>query len=243
MTSSRKAAAGVFALVWCVLVPAAATAQTKQEDTRPHGRKSGTYVALGMAYWQGNIFSPSSLTHWNVDLSGAAYDLMSLGIEADVYLPRAFIVSGFSIAYRKDAVRSADAGHMLSVTLFRDFNLKVLAVKAGGGVEWGIPSLNFDQTQFDVVTDGTERYRHTYPARNANVPAGARPNGALYPFVVVSVVERPGPLLLEVGMRVNLIRFNFDDYEVRPVDQVTRAFTDRRVMVPYLFANVGVRLF
>jgi len=243
MTSSRTVAAGALALVWCVLVPAAATAQTGQVDTEQHGRKSGTYVTLGLGYWQGTLFSPSSLTHWNVDLSGAGQDLMSLGVAADVYFPRAFIVSGFSFGYRKDAVRSTDAGHMLSAALFRDADLKVLALKAGGGVEWGIPSLTFDQTQFDVATDGTQRYRHTYPARNANLPVGAKPNGALYPFVVVSAVERPGPLLLEIGMRVNLITFNFDDYEIRPGDQVTRTFTDRRVMVPYLFANVGVRLF
>jgi hypothetical protein len=44
-------------------------------------------------------------------------------------------------------------------------------------------------------------------------------------------------------MRVNLMQFHFDDYEVRPGDQVTRVFDERRMTVPYLFANVGLRLF
>ena len=44
-------------------------------------------------------------------------------------------------------------------------------------------------------------------------------------------------------MRVNVMQFHFDDYEVRRGDQVTRAFDARRVLVPYLFANIGFRLF
>jgi hypothetical protein len=44
-------------------------------------------------------------------------------------------------------------------------------------------------------------------------------------------------------MRVNVMQFHFDDYEVRRGDQVTRAFGERRVLVPYLFANIGLRLF
>ena len=132
---------------------------------------------------------------------------------------------------------------MLSATLFHDFDLKAIAIKAGGGAEWGVPALTFDQTEFDTAADGTVRYRHTYPGRNSYVPVGARRNGVLYPFLVLSAVQRPGPLLFEIGMRVSLITFHFDDYEVRSGDQVTRAFEERVVMVPYLFANFGLRLF
>ena len=103
--------------------------------------------------------------------------------------------------------------------------------------------MTFDQTEFAYAADGTVRYRHTYPRRNSQVPVGTRSNGALYPFAVVSAVTRPGPFLLEVGMRVNLIGFHFDDYEVRPGGQVTRAFAERRVKMPLLFANVGFRIF
>ena len=57
----------------------------------------------------------------------------------------------------------------------------------------------------------------------------------------MSAVTRPGPFLFEVGMRVNLIDFRFDDYEVRAGDQVTRAFAERRVKMPLLFANIGIK--
>ena len=39
------------------------------------------------------------------------------------------------------------------------------------------------------------------------------------------------------------MQFHFDDYEVRRGDQVTRVLDEHRVMVPYLFANIGLRLF
>jgi hypothetical protein len=244
MSRPRGAVAATLALVCCVLAPATLPAQTEPTEGSPGGRRPGTYIKLGLAYWQGDIFSESSLTRWSGDLFGADYALTSVGLEVDTYLPWAsFPISGFAIAYRKDALSSRQAGHMLSGTLFHDFDLKVVAVKVGGGVEWGLPSLNFDQTEYEYVADGTVRYRHTYPGRNSEIPVGARPNGITYPFLALSLVERPGRLLLEFGMRVNFIRFHFDDYEVRPGDQVMRAFDEKQVRVPYLFANIGLRLF
>jgi hypothetical protein len=75
------------------------------------------------------------------------------------------------------------------------------------------------------------------------VPGDVESGGMMYPFFGVSAIQRPGPVLFEFGMRVNLMQFHFDDYEVRRGDQVTRAFDERRVLVPYLFANIGFRLF
>jgi hypothetical protein len=243
MTRHRKHLTGAFALVWWLALPTGVAAQDKQPEESSSGRKSGTYLKLGLAYWQGDIFSESSLTQWNVDLFGADYNLTSLNLECETYFRRAFLVSGLSLGYRKDALRSADTGHMLSGMLFHDFNLKVLALKVGGGVEWGIPSMNFDRTEFDYTVQDAVRYRHTYPGRNARVPVGVKTSGMMYPFFGLSAVQRPGPLLLEFGMRVNFMQFHFDDYEVRRGDQVTRAFDEDRVMVPYLFANIGFRLF
>jgi hypothetical protein len=244
MTRNRTRPGGVLALAACLLLPASALSQPTSAGDEPPGRKSGTYVKMGLAHWQGDVFNESSLTQWNVDLFGADYNLTSLNVEVETYFRGAFLVSGFSIGYRKDALRYTDSGHMVSGTVFRDLDLKVLALKVGGGVEWGIPSLNFDQTEFDVAADGTVRYRHTYPGRNTHVPfVGTKSDGAVYPFFELSVVQRPGAVLFEAGMRTNLIRFHFDDYEVRTGDQVTRAFAERRVLVPYLFANFGVRLF
>lgn len=247
MTTSMARFAGLAALVSCVLAPAAAFAQYRtlpaEESTSDAGGKRGVYLKTGLSYWQGDIFSETSLTQWNVDLFGAEYDLTSVNLELEAYLGKGLIVPGLTLGYRKDAIRTREAGHMVSAALFAGVDLKLVMIKAGGGAEWGVPAMTFDQTEFAYGVDGTVRYRHTYPIRNAQVPVGTRSNGALYPFAVVSAVTRPGPFLFEVGMRVNLVGFRFDDYEIRPGDQMTRAFTERRVRMPLLFANVGIGFF
>jgi hypothetical protein len=132
---------------------------------------------------------------------------------------------------------------MFSAMLFHEFNLGFAGLKAGGGAEWGMPSLNFDRTEFDTSEPGVLRYRHTHPNRNVDVPfVGTTEDGAVYPFFEASLVQRPWFLLFEAGVRVNLIEFNFDDYEVRN-DDVTHDFRRTREMAPILFVNVGVKLF
>jgi hypothetical protein len=235
---------GLLVSAVLLALPAQVLAQQPREEEPGRGRRPGTYAKLGLAHWQGNIFSEGSLTQWTVDLFGAKYDLTSVNLEIERYFRGTFLFSGFSIGYRKDAVQYFDSGHMFSAGLFRDVDFKLAALKAGGGMEWGLPSLNFDQTEFDFASDGTVRYRHTHPGRNAYVPfVGTKSDGAIYPFVELSAVQRPGSLLLEAGMRVNVIGFHFDDYEVSPADQVRHAFTQSRVLVPYLFVKVGIRLF
>jgi hypothetical protein len=232
-----------LAVVASVLLPAGLEAQVAPDAEG--GRKAGTYINTGLAHWQGNIFSEGALTQWNVNLFEAGYNLTSLNVEIESYFGDTFLqLSGFSFGYRKDVIRRADSGHMFSVTLFRDVDFNVFGLKAGGGLEWGMPSLNFDRTEFDVAQDGTVRYRHTHPDRNADVPLiGTATDGALYPFVELSVVQRPWIFLTEAGVRINVIGFNFDDYEVSTADVVTHAFRRERVLVPYLFVNMGFRLF
>jgi hypothetical protein len=247
MTAAVVRFARLTTLVVCMLAPVAAYGQYRPLDTEADdsgkGGKPGGYLKAGLAYWQGNVLSEGALTSWNFDLFGAESDLTSANVEIEAYLGRHLIVPGFTIGYRKDAIRTREAGHLVYGALFAAADLKLLMIKAGGGGEWGVPSMAFDQTVFTTLADGTVRYRHSYPTRNAQVPVGTRSNGVLYPFAVLSVVTRPGPFLLEVGMRVNLVGFSFDDYEVRPGDRVTRTFTERRVAMPLLFANVGFKLF
>ena len=97
-------------LVGCLLMPAAGSAQTTAPDDSSNGRRSGTYFKPGLAYWQGDIFSESSLTHWDVDLFGAEYNLTSLGLEFETYFSNAPLISGFAIGYRKDSLRSTRYG-------------------------------------------------------------------------------------------------------------------------------------
>lgn len=228
-----------------MLLPLNLQAQQLVQQDPDGGRKSGTYLKAGLAYWQGDIFSRGRFTKWNVDLFGAEYNLTSVNVEIETYFHETLLqLSGFSIGYRKDAIRHIDSGHMISGKLFRDIDLKAIALKAGGGIEWGMPSLNFDQTEFQFFDDGAVRYRHTHPDRNADVPfVGTTTDGAVYPFVELSAAQRPGALLIEAGMRINFIGFQFEDYEVSAADDLTYALTRKRVLVPYVFMNLGLRMF
>jgi hypothetical protein len=228
-----------LALIFCLLLPARLVAQPVQAD--PDGApKSGTYLKAGFAHWQGDLDSRGSLSDWSVDLFGVDYNLTSVNVAIDHYFGSA---GGFSVGYRKDALGYLDAGHMFSASLFGSADLKVVALKIGGGLEWGMPSLNFDVTELETTRDGTVRYRHTYPERNADVPfVGTKTDGALYPFIELSAGQRSSVFLLEAGVRINIIGFHFDDYEVSARDEVRYAFARKRMLIPYLFANFGIRL-
>ncbi|HSC28151.1 MAG TPA: hypothetical protein VLD67_12805 [Vicinamibacterales bacterium] len=236
---------GLFVLMWCLALPPNALAgQPPQQEAANPPSARGTYLKIGLAHWQGDIFKEGILTQWTVDLFGADYNLTSVNAQIETYFGGPFLISGFSIGYRKDDVRFTSSGHMVNATLFRDIGVKAVAIKAGGGIEWGVPSLNFDQTQFAYAGDGTVRYRHTYPDRNARVPfVRTATGGSLYPFVELSVVHRPGALLLEGGIRINFIGFHFDDYEVSPGGDLTHVFHEGTMTLPYLFVNLGIKLF
>lgn len=236
---------GALTLITFLVWPTTVWGQEPSENGLDGNRKPGTYLQVGIAHGQGNIFRRSSLTDWDVALFGTDYDLVSAKLEVETYFSDTFLqLSGFSIGYRKDGVRRAEWGHLFSGSLFRDFDVKLFAVKVGAGLEWGMPSLNFDKTEFAFADDGTVRYRHTYIHRNADVPfVGTTVDGAVYPIVEVSIVQRPSFLVFEVGMRLGITRFNIDDFEVGPADQLLQASGRKRVLVPYLFADVGLRLF
>lgn len=206
-------------------------------------RKHGTYIKGQLAHWQGNIFG-KSLTEWKGNLFGSDYDLTSVGVEIETYFAKNHILlSGFSVGYRKDDLRYADYGHMFNVKTFRTFDLKVIEIKPSVGVEWGMPSASFDKTHFNYGTDGSLNYRHTYPVKNAPVPfVRVQRNGALYPFGELSLQKRAGPVLIETGMRVNVIMFGIDNYSVKN-DHVEYDFVNKRMPSPYLFASIGLKLF
>ena len=182
ITRCRGRFVGSIVLVASLSLP---TIGEAQERPAASPRKPGTYLQAGIAHGQGNLFSGSSLTQWDVELFGTDYDLVSAKLEFESYFSDTFLqLSGFSLGYRKDGVNRAEWGHMLSASFFRDFDAKVFAVKVGAGVEWGLPSINFDQTEFAFADDGLVRYRHTYMHRNADIPfVGTTVDGAVYPFV------------------------------------------------------------
>ena len=229
-------------LIFCLLLPAGVAAQSAEGDSNGGG-KAGTYLKGGVAHWQGDLDKKGSLVadDWSVDLFGVGYNLTSVSVALEHYFGHA---AGVSVGYRKDALGYDNAGHLFSASLFGSADFKVLALKIGGGLEWGMPALNFDVTELEASRDGTVRYRHTYPERNADVPfVGTTSDGALYPFVELSAVQRPSIFLFEVGMRINIMGFHFDDYEVSARDEVRYAFARKRMLIPYLFANFGLRMF
>ena len=241
MTLRRLACVSTLVLV----LPASLAAQQPRQADSPAQRQGGTYLKLGLAHAQGNIFSSRSLTRWEGNLFGSDFNLTSIAVEIDTYFDHRHLqLSGWSLGYRKDALRYRDSGHMVHAGLFRSFNLTVFELRTSGGVEWGVPSLNFDSTTFDDRDDGTVRYNHTYLVKNANIPfIGLKKDGAVYPFVELSVVQRPGRFLLEGGMRVNIVGFRFDDYEVDATDTLRYDFNEKKVLMPYLFVNLGLKLF
>ena len=229
------------------VLPASAAAQAPQAEESPRESQGGTYLKLGLGHWQGDIFSSSSLTRWDLSVFGSKANLTSAMLEVETYFdrPRLFgLLSGFSLGYRKDALRRRESGHMVHAGLFRSTNIASFELRGSGGAEWGVPSLNFDSTEFDYHADGAVRYNHTYPIKNANVPLlGTAQDGVLYPYLEFSVVQRPWVFLLEGGIRMNIVGFQFDDYEVDVNDDVTYSFRSGKVLIPYLFVNLGLRLF
>ena len=207
------------------------------------GRKHGTYFKLELVRWQGDIFGKNSITRWEGNLFGSDYNLTSVGGEVETYFNRTHLqLSGWSAGYRKDDLRY-NAGHMFSGTVFRSFNLKIFEIKPSVGMEWGMPATSFDKTKFDYGKSGVVHYRRTYPVKNSNVPfVGTRKDGAIYPFVGLSILQRPGPILFETGMRINIINFGIDEYNIVS-DHITYDFKNKKILVPYLFISIGVKMF
>lgn len=215
-----------------------------QSDDKPSENKHGTYLKVDLAHWQEDIFGKNSLTEWKGNLFGSDYNLTSAGFDIETYFQNSHVgLSGWSVGYRKDDLRYMDSGHMFNGKVFGSLNLKIFELKPSVGMEWGMPSATFDKTRFDYGQNGAVSYQHTYPIKNAGVPfVGTKRDGAFYPFAELSVVERPGPFILEAGMRVNVIRFGIDDYSIKS-DKITYDFKSRELPVPYLFASVGIKMF
>jgi hypothetical protein len=238
--TGRMNVARGLALGVCLLLPASLAAQPSSDDAEG-GRHSRTYFKGGVAHWQGDLENEGRLAGRSVDLFLVDYSISSAAAAIEHYFSDAV---GFSVGYRKDGLGYMDTGHMFHASLFGAAHVKVTTLKFGGGIEWGMPSLNFDVTKLEDNGDGTVRYRHTHPQRNADVPfVGTGTDGALYPFLELSALERRSIFLFEAGVRFNIIGFQFDDYEVNASDEVTYAFVRKKVLVPSLFANVGFRIF
>jgi hypothetical protein len=189
---------------------------------------SNTYIKLGFVHSQGSI-------EW------AEYVINGFSIEVETYFKNDHLgLSGWSIGYRKDNLQYAEFGHLLSVDAFRTRSIKIADVKFGGGIEWGMPSDGFSHTRFNNRTDSNLSYDHVFLDKNSNIPKiGTKNDGALYPFARVSLVRRSKVFILEVGTRVNIMKFGIDEYNVSN-DRLMVTSRNRRMAVPTVFISVGL---
>ncbi len=212
-----------------VCLPVNTLAQTEKQDQTKHNHD--TYIKTGLTHWEGRLWD----FHYN--FNGLNFDLETYFDSNHLQL------SGWSVGYRKDDLQSADSGHLLNLRAFRTFDLKFADIKTGAGIEWGMPSLDFDKTWFENTHNSSLRYRHVYPIRNSNVPyVGTTKDGIFYPFADIGLLKRKGPFLLEGGARINLIRYGNDGFTVSKNDTIQYYFYDRRLLVVTPFINIGVKL-
>ena len=113
--------------------------------------------------------------------------------------------------------------------------------KASAGVEWGVPNLQFEKTQFVYDGDGKVlRYKHVSLERNTNIPRVATETGGMiYPFFEAGLVKRYKFILTQVGVRGNILKFRVDKY-----DLVSESYepSQRTIVVPSVFVGIGISL-
>ncbi len=189
---------------------------------------SNTYIKLGFVHSSGSI-------EW------ADYVINGMSVEVETYFKNNRLgLSGWCIGYRKDEIRYAEFGHLLNVDTFRTKSIRVADIKFGGGVEWGMPSDGFSRTKFNTRTDPNLSYSHVFLSKNSNIPkTGTKNDGALYPFARVSLVRRSKVFILEVGTRVNIMKFGIDEYNISN-DRLMVTSRNRRIAVPTVFVSVGL---
>lgn len=205
-----------------------ASAQTQSAENK---NIPATYLKFGLTHWQGDTY-------------GFVYNLNGLNVEIESYFSsNHLLLSGWSMGYRKDGLQMVETGQMLNFRVFRNFGLKWLEVKTGGGADWGSPSLMFDKTKFDQPTKTAINYTHVYPVRNSNIPfIGTPTDGILYPFLDLTVAKRMGPFIVEAGSRANIIRFGKDNYRITN-DSMELDDHKQRKIIQTAFINFGLKLF
>lgn len=205
-----------------------ASAQTESVESK---NIPATYLKFGLTHWQGDTY-------------GFVYNLNGLNVEIEHYFSSNHLfLSGWSIGYRKDGVQMVETGQMLNLKVFRNFDLKWLEVKTGGGADWGSPSLMFDKTKFDQLTTTVINYAHVYPIRNSNIIfIGTSTDGILYPFLDLTVAKRMGPFIVEAGSRANIIRFGKDNYHIVNNFIELDSHNEKKI-IQTVFVNFGLKLF
>jgi hypothetical protein len=187
-----------------------------EEDKILNEAKSGSmYIKLGTMSMRRKI-------------DGFALSMESISLDLDRYFghPR-FGISGWSVGYRKSDITYLTEGHLINFQMFNKYGIS----KVGGGIEFGILPLAFDNSRFLFGPDGdVQSYTHLFPHRRGTLGA--------YPFFELSAVVSKS-VLFEAGVRFNILKFGVDQYDIS-----TSAYNvqtrDRTVILPGFFIKFGL---
>lgn len=203
---------------------------TAKEKKKKSDHNHQTFLKIGL------VHTGSEIEGFNVAVNGLSIDL-------ETYFNKNHLgFSGWFVGYRKDDIRRADLGHLLNSGIFREADVPVVDLKFGGGIEWGMPSLDFSKTRFGYEGGDLVYYEHLFLKHNSGVPKlGPSKDAVLYPFLELSVLKRWTWFLAEGGARWNLQKFGLDKYRLDG-DDVTFVSSNRIRMVPALFIKIGTTL-
>lgn len=197
---------------------------------------------LGFAQDKSGTYLKGEFIHGDFNLYGHEIYFNDLGLGVEhFWVKRHGGLSGFSFGYRKEDFTTADTGHF--------FNGKVLwrlgsrfYLKPAIGVEWGKPSLRFEQTSYNEKIGLS--YTHTTLIRNAWLPIGVRDTGTLNMIMDASVGYKAGPFLFEAGARATHSKFGVSAFELNKGGNLKfQSFRSEYKFVPTLFVGIGIRMF
>lgn len=188
-------------------------------------------------------------TYFKVDFIKAADSIQdissspdSLTIEVESYFRHSkVLLSGWSLAYKKEDIHFIDSGHYFSLSTFRTFGPRFLSIKLKGGAEWGYPSLLYEKTIFIYDPPGQlKSYQHSFLVRNSGIPRfGSKHDGTFYPLSSLSLVSRSKVFLVEGGVRMDFRKFSVNDYG----PGLQFATSQKWIVSPSVFIGFGLRLF
>ncbi|OGN01930.1 MAG: hypothetical protein A2742_01860 [Candidatus Yanofskybacteria bacterium RIFCSPHIGHO2_01_FULL_43_32] len=192
----------------------------------------------------GGLYLEFRLIHDEGSAGKAAFVANSAGVEMMNYFDRNRLgISGYAVAYKKYLNHDGATGHFLGGKAFREFKTGPVGLKLATGFEWGNPSGKFDKTGYSYGPEGKLlSYRHVFEKRNSGIPGVKPSHDAVWrPVADFSVVKRRKAVIIEAGIRANIMRFGVDDYDLAG-NGFAFSSRDRLTVVPSVFIGLGFKI-
>ncbi|OGN07901.1 MAG: hypothetical protein A2750_00395 [Candidatus Yanofskybacteria bacterium RIFCSPHIGHO2_01_FULL_45_42] len=202
--------------------------KTKETEKNLHGHQ--IFVKLGL------VRTESKIESFRSAVNGISVDLETY------FNKRHFWLSGWSVGYKKDDIQFSNFGHLINGSVFGTVGVGVADIKFSGGVEWGMPSANFNKTRFHYGESGLMSYEHLFLQKNSNIPELEPSEDALlYPFAEIVLLKKGKRFLVEAGIRGNIQKFGLDSYFLNG-DDLIFVSSSKTIIVPSVFIKFGVAL-